>query len=123
MYEKLLGARSVESAIEIQTDFAKEAYEGFVAQATKVSELYTRVRHRRSEAGHHGLREHTEVIYPEDFPPPRAAGQRPSSQRRRRSSAGFLFSSWPLDAVIRVKKRNREGMLQVACEEALARDE
>jgi hypothetical protein len=43
MYEKLLGARSVETAIQIQTEFAKQAYEGFVAQATKVSELYTRV--------------------------------------------------------------------------------
>ena len=31
------------SAIQIQTEFAKQAYEGFVAQATKVSELYTRV--------------------------------------------------------------------------------
>ena len=43
VYEKLLGARSVESAVQIQTEFAKQAYEGFVAQATKVSELYTRV--------------------------------------------------------------------------------
>ena len=43
MFEKLLGARSVESAIQIQTEFAKQAYEGFVAQATRVSELYTRV--------------------------------------------------------------------------------
>jgi hypothetical protein len=43
MYEKLLGARSVETAVQIQTEFAKQAYEGFVAQATKVSELYTRV--------------------------------------------------------------------------------
>ena len=43
MFEKLLGARSVESAIQIQTEVAKQAYEGFVAQATKVSELYTRV--------------------------------------------------------------------------------
>jgi hypothetical protein len=43
MYEKLLGARSVESAIQIQSEFAKQAYEGFVAQATRVSELYTRV--------------------------------------------------------------------------------
>lgn len=40
MFEKLLGARSVESAIQIQTEFAKQAYEGFVAQATKISELY-----------------------------------------------------------------------------------
>ena len=43
MYEKLLGARSVESAIQIQSEFAKQAYDGFVAQATRVSELYTRV--------------------------------------------------------------------------------
>jgi len=38
--EKLLGAKSLEKAIEIQTDFAKTAYEGFVAQATKIGELY-----------------------------------------------------------------------------------
>ena len=43
MFEKLLGARSVETAIQIQTEFAKQAYEGFVAQATRVSELYPRV--------------------------------------------------------------------------------
>jgi hypothetical protein len=43
MFEKLLGARTVESAMHIQTEYAKQAYEGFVAQATKVSELYTRV--------------------------------------------------------------------------------
>jgi hypothetical protein len=42
-FEKLLGARSVETAIQIQSEFVKQAYEGFVAQATKVSELYTRV--------------------------------------------------------------------------------
>lgn len=43
MFEKLLGARSVESAIQIQTEFAKQAYEGFVAQASKVSEFYAKV--------------------------------------------------------------------------------
>ena len=41
-FEKLLGARSVEAAIQIQTDYAKQAYEGFVAQASKFSELYAR---------------------------------------------------------------------------------
>lgn len=41
--EKLLGTRSLESAIEVQTEFAKTAYEGFVAQATKLSALYTDV--------------------------------------------------------------------------------
>ena len=38
--EKLLGVKSIEKAIEIQTDYAKTAYEGFVAQATKIGELY-----------------------------------------------------------------------------------
>ncbi len=41
--EKLLGAKTVETAIQIQTDFAKQAYEGFVAQATKINELYSKV--------------------------------------------------------------------------------
>ena len=39
--EKLFGAKSLEKAIEIQTEFAKSAYEGFVAQATKMGELYS----------------------------------------------------------------------------------
>jgi hypothetical protein len=38
--EKLLGARTLESAIEVQTEYAKSAYEGFVAQATKIGSLY-----------------------------------------------------------------------------------
>jgi len=38
--EKLLGAKSLDKAMEIQTDYAKSAYEGFVAQATKIGELY-----------------------------------------------------------------------------------
>ena len=39
--EKLFGAKSLDKAIEIQTDYAKTAYEGFVAQATKIGELYS----------------------------------------------------------------------------------
>jgi hypothetical protein len=38
--EKLFGAKSVEKAVEIQQDYVKSAYEGFVAQATKIGELY-----------------------------------------------------------------------------------
>lgn len=40
-FEKLLGAKTLESAIEIQTGYAKSAYESFVAEATKIGELYT----------------------------------------------------------------------------------
>ena len=39
--DKLLGAKTLEKAIEVQSDYAKSAYEGFVAQATKMGELYT----------------------------------------------------------------------------------
>jgi hypothetical protein len=39
--EKLLGAKSFESAIQIQTDFAKSSYAGFIAQATKIGEIYS----------------------------------------------------------------------------------
>ena len=38
--EKLLGAKTVENAIQVQQDFAKASYEGFVAQVTEVGELY-----------------------------------------------------------------------------------
>ena len=38
--EKMFGAKSLDKAIEIQTDYAKTAYEGFVAEATKIGELY-----------------------------------------------------------------------------------
>lgn len=38
--EKLFGAKSLEKAIEIQTDYAKSAYEGFVEKATKIGEIY-----------------------------------------------------------------------------------
>lgn len=39
--EKLMTAKSLEKAMEIQTDYAKSAYEGFVAEATKIGELYS----------------------------------------------------------------------------------
>lgn len=39
--EKLFGAKSLEKAVEVQQAYVKEAYEGFVAKATKIGELYT----------------------------------------------------------------------------------
>lgn len=38
--EKLASAKSIEKVVEIQTAYARQAYEGFVAEATKISELY-----------------------------------------------------------------------------------
>lgn len=40
-FEKLAGVKTLDKAIEIQSDYAKTAYEGFVAHATKVGELVT----------------------------------------------------------------------------------
>ncbi len=39
--EKLVAAKSLDKAIEIQTDYAKSAYENFVAESSKIGELYT----------------------------------------------------------------------------------
>ena len=39
-FEKLRGAKSLETIIEIQTAYAKTAYQGLVAQATKMGEIY-----------------------------------------------------------------------------------
>jgi hypothetical protein len=38
--EKFFAAKSPEKALEVQADYLKQAYEGFVAQATKMSDLY-----------------------------------------------------------------------------------
>ena len=39
-FEKLSGVKSFEKAIEIQTEFAKTAYETFVAESRKIAALY-----------------------------------------------------------------------------------
>jgi hypothetical protein len=40
-FEKLAGAKTLDKAIEIQTDFMKSYFESAVAQASKIGELYT----------------------------------------------------------------------------------
>lgn len=39
-FEQLMGVKSVEQAIEIQTSFAKKAYDDYVSQASKLGEMY-----------------------------------------------------------------------------------
>lgn len=39
--EKLAGVKTLDKAMEIQADYIKTAFEGAVAQATKMGELYT----------------------------------------------------------------------------------
>ncbi len=39
--EKLHGVKSLDKAIEVQTDYAKSVYEDYTAQATKLGQLYS----------------------------------------------------------------------------------
>ncbi len=40
-FEKLAATKSLEKAMEVQSEYVKSAYEAFVAEATKMGELYT----------------------------------------------------------------------------------
>jgi phasin family protein len=39
-WEKLMGAKSLETAMQVQSEYLKSSYEGFVAEMTKLGELY-----------------------------------------------------------------------------------
>jgi len=39
-FEQLVGAKSLEHVIEIQTQYAKKAYDNWMAEASKIGELY-----------------------------------------------------------------------------------
>ena len=39
-FEQLIGAKSVEQAVEIQTQFAKKAYDTYIAEVSKLGEMY-----------------------------------------------------------------------------------
>lgn len=39
-WEKLMGAKSLEKAMEVQNEYLKSSYEDFVAQSTKLGGLY-----------------------------------------------------------------------------------
>src|SRR5262245_38481142 len=38
--EKLMGVKSLDAAFDLQRSYFKSAYEGFIAQSTKIGELY-----------------------------------------------------------------------------------
>lgn len=39
-FEQLIGAKSVEQAVEIQSKYVKKAYEAHIAELTKLGEMY-----------------------------------------------------------------------------------
>jgi hypothetical protein len=41
MLEKLMGTKSIEKVIELQTEYVKSAYEGFVSEASKLGDMYS----------------------------------------------------------------------------------
>jgi hypothetical protein len=48
-FEKLIGVKTLDKAIELQTDFAKSAYEGYVAHATKIGDLLSNLTKQASK--------------------------------------------------------------------------
>jgi hypothetical protein len=41
LFEKLLGVKTIDEAIKLQSDFAKSVYEDFFAQASRIGEMYS----------------------------------------------------------------------------------
>ena len=41
-FEQLMAAKSVDQAVDIQTKFAKKAFDEYVGQMTKLSDMYTK---------------------------------------------------------------------------------
>ena len=39
-FEQLVGAKSIEQAIEIQSQYAKKAFDAYIAQVSKLGEMY-----------------------------------------------------------------------------------
>jgi phasin family protein len=42
-FEQLIGAKSVEQAIEIQSQYAKNAYDTYIAEMSKLGEMYVAI--------------------------------------------------------------------------------
>ncbi len=42
-FEKLVGSKSLDKAMEVQTEFARTAYEGIVGEMTKLGEMYAEI--------------------------------------------------------------------------------
>ena len=50
-FEQLIGAKSLEHAIEIQSQYAKKAYDDWMAEASKLTEMYADMARGASEEG------------------------------------------------------------------------
>ncbi len=43
LYEKLIAVKTIDEAARLQSDFAKSAYEDFLAQAIKIGQIYSKL--------------------------------------------------------------------------------
>lgn len=61
-FQSLMGAKSFEAAIEMQTSYAKSAMEGYVAEMTKLGEMYADVAKEAYEPAKAAVATATEVV-------------------------------------------------------------
>lgn len=61
-FQGLMGAKSFEAAVEMQTSYAKAALEGYVAEMTKLGEMYADVAKEAYEPAKAAVATATEVV-------------------------------------------------------------
>ena len=61
-FQNLMGVKSFESAIELQTSYTKTALEGYVAEMTKLGEMYADLAKEAYEPAKNAVATATEVV-------------------------------------------------------------
>lgn len=61
-FQSMMGARSFEAAVEMQTSYAKSALEGYVAEMTKLGEMYADLAKEAYEPAKAAVATATEVV-------------------------------------------------------------
>ena len=61
--EKLLGTRSIETAIQLQSEFAKSHFEGLIAQTTKIGEIYKDIAKEAFKPVEAAIQKGTETVH------------------------------------------------------------
>jgi len=59
-WEQLIGVKSLDQAIEIQTNYAKRAYDNWMAEASKIGEMYTSTARDAYRPVERSVRKHTD---------------------------------------------------------------
>jgi phasin family protein len=61
-FQNLMGVKSFESAIELQSSYTKQALEGYVAEMTKLGEMYADLAKEAYEPAKNAVATATEVV-------------------------------------------------------------